>query len=189
MLQLGERIEIVRKKNNLTQADLANKSNLTILQIEELEQSNILPSLSILTRICRALDIKIDFLLDGTENEDITITRRNERKESPFFSVGSSRTKHKSSTCKIYSLAPTKSNRVMEPSVIELFNNDSESLKSSHEGEEFFYVIRGEIQFGYGSQQYNLYKGDSIYFDSIVPHNISSISESSKIITVTYTPL
>lgn len=189
MSQLGERIKAIREKEELTQEELANKANLSLKQVSMLEECNVLPNLSILVRICRALDVKADILLDGTENENITITRKTERKEAAIFSAGSSQKEHPSNKFKMYSLAPTKSNRIMEPSVIELIKEEPNEYSSSHEGEEFFYIIRGEVRFDYGEHTYTLTGGDSVYFDSLVPHRFSSETDSSKIVIVTYTPL
>lgn len=62
---------------------------------------------------------------------------------------------------------------------------------SSHEGEEFLYVLEGKVEILYGKQTYILDKDDSIYYDSIVPHYIGSASESegAKILAVIYVPV
>lgn len=186
MSQLGERIKLLRENEGLSIEQLSEKSKLSKFQIELLEQSNILPSLSILVRICRALDIGVELLLDGTEEENLTITRKEERPQSVSFSIGS--TSNQNSTT-YYSLAPSKSNRIMEPFVIELkqeFNNNRKP--SSHEGEEFMYVVRGVIKLEYGNHVYILQPGDTVYYDSIVPHKFTTSSESAKIVAVVYTP-
>ena len=61
---------------------------------------------------------------------------------------------------------------------------------SSHEGEEFLYVLEGEAQISYGKEKYILKSGDSIYFDSIVPHHIGSASDTqaAKMLAVIYMP-
>ena len=50
----------------------------------------------------------------------------------------------------------------------------------SHEGEEFQYVLEGTHEFTYGDQKYILPQGDSIYFDSSVPHSGRSVETTGK---------
>jgi quercetin dioxygenase-like cupin family protein len=80
-----------------------------------------------------------------------------------------------------YSLAREKSGRSMEPFIVDVRpSSGGESLLSTHEGEEFIYVLRGEIEVRYGAEKYSLSEGDSIYYDSIVPHQVSARAGSEK---------
>jgi quercetin dioxygenase-like cupin family protein len=56
-----------------------------------------------------------------------------------------------------------------------------------HEGEEFIYVLDGEVELRYGGDTITLSAGDSVYYDSIVPHRVSS-SAPAKIVAVVYAP-
>ena len=57
----------------------------------------------------------------------------------------------------------------------------------SHEGEEYMYVLEGTHEFIYGEERYVLNEGDSIYFDSIVPHSGRSIGDKrAKVLAVMY---
>lgn len=80
----------------------------------------------------------------------------------------------------------------MEPFVInvEYTSPNEMSTLSHHEGEEFIYVLNGNVVVRYGDETYNLEQGDSIYFDSIVPHNISvpAPEQQAKVLAVVYTP-
>ena len=78
----------------------------------------------------------------------------------------------------------------MEPFIID-FKVDKEDNHelSSHEGEEFIYILEGAIEVIYGQNTYLLETGDSIYYDSIVPHHVhSSNDKEAKILAVIYTP-
>jgi len=88
-----------------------------------------------------------------------------------------------------YALAKSKSSRHMEPFIIEVTSTGGNYLQSSHEGEEFIFVMEGSIEISYGMQTYRLDEGDSIYYDSIVAHHVHAASqESAKILAVVYTP-
>ena len=67
--------------------------------------------------------------------------------------------------------------------------SEEEVKLSTHEGEEFIYVLEGEIEILYGKDKYELKAGDSIYYESIVAHHLHSHgSEKAKILAVIYTP-
>ena len=56
-------------------------------------------------------------------------------------------------------------------------------------GEEFIYVLRGRMEISYGKNTYLLEEGDSIYYDSIVPHHVHGYQgEAAQILAVVYTP-
>ena len=60
---------------------------------------------------------------------------------------------------------------------------------STHEGEEFIYVLEGILEINYGKNTYILEEGDSIYYDSIVAHHVHAAADNTaKILGVIYTP-
>ncbi len=74
-------------------------------------------------------------------------------------------------TLDFFSLAAGKAARHMEPFIITVHPGEDREL-SEHEGEEFMYVLDGTIEVEYGKDLYTLTQGDSIYLDSIVPHQV-----------------
>ncbi len=186
MQQLGKKIAQLRQTKEMSLQALAEACLLSEQQLEIIENGEVIPSLSVLIKICRSLDIPIGTLLDGLEEKSISITRKGERPETVSFSNNSSCLQH--NHLKFYSMAPHKSNRNMEPFVICLEKSTEPQPASSHEGEEFIYVVEGEIQLTYGDTVSVIKAGDSVYYDSITPHSICSISENSKVIAVIYMP-
>ena len=89
------------------------------------------------------------------------------------------------------SLSNGKTGRNMEPFMINIApKQDIDFVMSSHEGEEFILVLEGGIEINYGEEVYNLNTGDSIYYDSIVPHLVRGKDEKgAKIVAVIYTPV
>jgi quercetin dioxygenase-like cupin family protein len=79
----------------------------------------------------------------------------------------------------------------MEPFLIDIKpSSRNEPILSSHEGEEFIFVLQGSITINYGKEIHILHKGDSIYYDSIVYHLVSALNgEPAQIVAVVYTPL
>ena len=78
----------------------------------------------------------------------------------------------------------------MEPFVIDVQPSEEKDFKlSAHEGEEFIYVMSGEVEIAYGKETYSLQEGDSIFYDSIVKHHVHGApGKSAKILAVVYIP-
>lgn len=77
----------------------------------------------------------------------------------------------------------------METYIVNLHLSGEKQL-SSHEGEEFMYVLEGEIEVKYGKEVHYLSEGDTIYYDSIVPHLVSPrTEEGAKLLAVVYIPV
>lgn len=79
----------------------------------------------------------------------------------------------------------------MEPFVIDIDPNPENGFTlSAHEGEEFIMVLEGVLEINYGKSVYVLEKGDTIYYDSIVPHHVHAFEgQSARILAVIYTPI
>ena len=90
-----------------------------------------------------------------------------------------------------HSLSKSKADRHMEPFIIDVApTDDSDFVLSSHEGEEFIMVMEGTMEISYGKHTYLLEEGDSIYYDSIVPHHVHAYEgQAAKILAVIYTPI
>jgi quercetin dioxygenase-like cupin family protein len=86
-------------------------------------------------------------------------------------------------------LAADKNSRHMEPFIVDI-EPSAEQSKSTHEGEEFIHVLSGNLALEYGSMSDTLHEGDSVYYDSIVPHRVfSADSKPVRILAVIYTPV
>jgi len=78
----------------------------------------------------------------------------------------------------------------MEPFIVDIQSGESKALpKSSHEGEEFIYVMEGRVTVAYGTDVFLLGKGDSIYLDSIVEHLVTTPDQQARILGVVYVPV
>jgi quercetin dioxygenase-like cupin family protein len=86
-------------------------------------------------------------------------------------------------------LAASKGGRHMEPFIVDI-EPDAEQEKSTHEGEEFIYILSGKLSLEYGNEAHVLSTGDSVYYDSIVPHRVLSADKQPvRIVAVLYTPV
>ena len=78
----------------------------------------------------------------------------------------------------------------MEPFIVEIEPSFASDYKlSSHEGEEFIFILNGSVEINYGKDVYRLEAGDCIYYDSIVMHNVhAGDARDARILAVIYTP-
>jgi quercetin dioxygenase-like cupin family protein len=87
------------------------------------------------------------------------------------------------------SLAPGLRKKSMEPFLVEFAPETWDNSRLySHEGEEFIYLLEGELEFHYGAEIMTLQPGDSIYYDSSEVHGyVASGKEKAKAVAVLYT--
>jgi mannose-6-phosphate isomerase-like protein (cupin superfamily) len=85
-------------------------------------------------------------------------------------------------------LAYKKSKKNMEPFLVEFRRKKPEKLfYFSHDGEEFIYLLEGVLEFRTENQQYVLYPGDSLYFESSIPHAYRALEKkNARALTVVY---
>lgn len=184
---VGSKIKGIRESKNISIEEISERSGLSADQIQSIENDQYLPSLGPLIKIARALGVRLGTFLDDNEELGPVVCRAEERNSSISFSNGSADArKH----MEYHSLAKQKAGRHMEPFIIDIQPCEEKSFKSSaHEGEEFIYVMSGEIEIDYGKEKYVLKEGDSIFYDSIVEHHVHGVAgKSAKILAVVYTP-
>lgn len=187
--ELGQHIAKLRAEKGLTKEELAKKCNCDVEIISSLEEGKLSPSLAPLLQIARALGVHLGTLLDDNPHPGPVIVRKNDQ-STPVVRFSGIRMAGDASTLEFHPLARNKANRHMEPFLIDVYPTVSEDcMFSIHEGEEFIYVLQGEIQVSYGSDRYILREGDSIYYDSTSPHEVRAYGETpAKILAVIYTP-
>ena len=186
---VGSKIQAIRESKNITIEELSERSGLTLEQISEIETGQTLPSLGPLIKVARALGVRLGTFLDDNDELGPVVTRAadRERESSISFSNGATQArKH----MEYHPLAKQKAGRHMEPFIVDINPIDNPDFQlSAHEGEEFIYVMEGEVEVEYGKEKYLLHKGDSIFYDSIVMHHVHGADgKEAKILAVVYIP-
>jgi len=186
--KIGAKVKMVRENRKLSIEDVSERTNLSVEQIASIEDGSLVPNLTTLIKIARVLGVRLGTFMDDDENLGPVVSRAQEKKEVTRFS---DRENAINSDLDFYTLAQNKAGRHMDPFVIDIFPSSEEEVKlSTHEGEEFIYVLEGEVEIKYGKETYHLKTGDSIYYESIVAHHVHSFgSENAKILAVVYTPV
>ncbi|WNY25174.1 XRE family transcriptional regulator [Methanolapillus millepedarum] len=187
---IGTKIKSIRESKKMTREELADRSNLDLMQITAIEENTNIPSLAPLIKIARVLGVRLGTFLDDSDDLGPAVTRKNKANET-IHTSDTSTEKHAKSHNNFFALAPQKTGRTMEPFIVEINPaNESELMVSAHEGEEFIYVLGGIVKIVYGQTTYILEEGDSIYYDSIVDHLVCAADENgAKILAVVYAPM
>lgn len=186
---VGSKIKGLRESKNLSIEEIAERSGLSAKQIESIENDQNLPSLGPLIKIARALGVRLGTFLDDNDALGPAVTRAEDREagSSISFSNGAADArKH----MEYHPLAQQKTGRHMEPFIIDIAPSEKKDFQlSAHEGEEFIYVMSGEVEIEYGKKVYTLKEGDSIYYDSIVNHHVHGApGKAAKILALVYIP-
>jgi transcriptional regulator with XRE-family HTH domain len=192
----GERIIELCKTYSISREDLAARSGLNSELIRRIEEDGLIPDLAPLVKISRALGVRLGTLLDDHEESGPVITRAADRTDAARFVTGASSDSSADAVTgdtrqglQFNALASDKGGRHMEPFIVDI-DPKAEQVKSSHEGEEFIYVMEGKLKLEYGMNSHELFAGDSVYYDSIVPHRVFAADENPvKILAVVYTPM
>ena len=186
---VGSKIKGIRESKNLSVEEIAERSGLSVDQINSIETDQNLPSLGPLIKIARALGVRLGTFMDDNDALGPVVCRAEEREQNSSISFSNGATdarKH----MEYHPLAQQKAGRHMEPFVIDINPEDAPDFQlSAHEGEEFIYVMQGEVEIIYGKDTYTLKEGDSIFYDSIVKHHVhGAYGKSAKILAVVYIP-
>jgi transcriptional regulator with XRE-family HTH domain len=185
--KLPQKLKQLREQKQLTIDQLSERSGVCAEQIKSLEAGEPACSLTPLVRIARGLGVRLGTFLDDAPQAGPVIKKKGDCRKVIRF-AGSN--KHTGGELDFMSLASEKQDRHMEPFIIDVKPlNDGKFELSSHEGEEFIYVLSGRIEINYGKETYRLETGESIYYDSVVPHHVhSACDDVSQILAVVYAP-
>lgn len=183
--KFAEKVKSIRERQQMSIEELAEKSNVKLEVLKAMENGEIIPSLTPLTKMAKALGVRLGTFLDDTPQLGPVVVRGGKPDNVLYFSGREDVTN--ASNLEFHSLGSGKIDRNMDPFIIDIDYEENYEL-SSHEGEEFIYVLDGEIEVEYGKEKIAVAKGDSIFYDSVVPHHLHSKEGKSKILAVLYTP-
>jgi transcriptional regulator with XRE-family HTH domain len=184
---LGSRVQKYREGRAVSRAQLAEDTGLTEAFLESLEEDDVYPSIGPLQKVARALGVRLGTFMDDKITQDPIISRAGDRTADL--------TMHKARNSRAelvyHSLGKGKSDRNMEPFYIEIMPDEkgAEHKLSSHQGEEFILVTRGRLLVVYGREEHILEAGDTVYYNSVVPHHVGAYGDApAEIVAVIYYP-
>lgn len=166
--QIADRLKGLREVLELTPEEVAKSCNIEISDYQAMESGNSDISVSTLQKIARKYGITLDVLMFGEEPKmnSYFLTRHE-------AGVSVERTK----AYKYESLASGFRGRLVDPFIVtvEPKSEDTPIYFNSHEGQEFNYVLQGSMVLDFKGKKLILNEGDSVYFDSSVPHGMRAL--------------
>ena len=179
---LGNVIRNIRKSNKMTIKELSDKIGVSKSLISQVERGEVLPSLTTLEKIAGVLEIPVSDLFE-VKNEEISeeniIVRRNRRKKiiMPDSPV-------------VYNLLTTSLKDKLEFLLIEVPPNvfrEEIDTTFKHAGEEYFFVIEGQLHLFIDNKEIILNEGDSGCFNSGINHAFENRTDKKTVFLVAVT--
>ncbi len=183
-IRVGEKIKALREQKGLSLKEVADLTGFSTALLSQMENHLVSPSLGTIIKLARTLGIKVGDFFGETQGEPFTIVRKDERRNVSRF-ASKEGVKYGYS---YESLGFEKKDRHMEPFIVTLEPATVKTSKTSvHEGEEFIFILEGEMEVILGNHTDVLYPGDSIYYDSTIPHRVQCHQDKeTKILAVLY---
>jgi transcriptional regulator with XRE-family HTH domain len=166
---VGQRIRDQRVAKGMTLQQLADITGLSKPLLSKIENGKVASPISTLSQIANALNLRLsDLMADQEPVEEppkyVLIRNGDDKGEKiPYLGVFSK------------ALAKEIPDKLMNPSILSTFQTDlsfagRQIVLFSHPGQEYLYVLEGEMDYVYGSERFKMKAGDSLYMDSSVPH-------------------
>jgi DNA-binding transcriptional MerR regulator/mannose-6-phosphate isomerase-like protein (cupin superfamily) len=153
---IGVHLRKLRVKRRLSLADVAKEVGISVGFLSALERSHMSASVGTLRKLARFYRTNIlEFFERGDSNS--RVVRPKQRK---ILHAGPG----------VCMELLAWGNTVMEPHLFRIAPHRGSGESYAHEGEEFLYVLRGQLQIALQDEQYRLKPGDSFYFESATPH-------------------
>ncbi len=178
---IGHRIKSIRQAKGISLEELSHMTGFDVELLSSIENCEVQPQLGTAIRLSKALDSAFGRLVSGVGEKLYAITRKGEQK----IVSRSTSMKGKRQAYTYKSLAPEVKGRHMESLIVQL-EEAPDSERSVHDGEEFIYVLEGNVSLDIGEEHFDLEPGDSAYYLSTTPHLIASASGRATILAVLY---
>lgn len=168
--QIAERLRGLRDVLELTSEDIAHDCEISAEEYRLAETGEYDISVSMLQKVARAYGVALDALMFGEEP-----------KMSSYFltRAGKGTSIERTKAYKYQSLAAGFMNRTADPFIVTVEPNDKPIHYNSHKGQEFNLVLEGRMMVSIDGKELILNEGDSLYFNSKLPHGMKALDEKT----------
>jgi len=173
----GAKMKQLRQTRKISFEQLANKTGFSQRYLKEIEEGITIPPVSAVIQIAKAFSVDSGSFLSAEEQE----ASQRRRRES-FFK--------RTQAYSYKTLTPEAEQKHMKAFLVTIDPKENHRMvEYRHEGEEFLYVLKGQVEVRVGENQNLLKKGETLHFDSGITHKLSNLSdEEAKLLVVIYTP-
>jgi len=153
---IGAHLRLLRSRKKLSLSQVAKAVGISVGFLSAMERSQMSGSVGTLRKLARFYKTNILDFFDATES----VSRRVRPAERKVLEAGTG--------VRMELLA--WGNTVMEPHLFRIAPEAGSGDPYTHEGEEFIYVLKGDLHISVDGEEYLLEPGDSFYFESATPH-------------------
>jgi electron transfer flavoprotein alpha subunit len=173
----GGQMRQLRQAKKVSLESLASITGFSERYLKGIEEGITVPPVSAVIQIAKALSIDSGSFLSAEDQED------SERKRRESFFKRTQAYSYKT-------LTPYAETKHMKAFLVTIDpKQDHQMVEYRHEGEEFLYVLKGELEVNVAGNPHLLKKDQTLHFDSGLPHKLHNLSdEEAKLIVVIYTP-
>jgi quercetin dioxygenase-like cupin family protein len=173
--QVGNKIRKVREEKKVPLDQIANETGFSIDYLKKIEAGKVFPPVGALLQIAKALEIDSGYFLREQES---TLNKR--------IKAYTKRTENYAYT----SLTPGAENKHLKAFKVTVEPlQDHKGVGYHHDGEEFVYVLQGNVEVVVGDHVNTLAEGDSLHFNSGIRHMLKNVGEKkAELIVVIYGP-
>jgi transcriptional regulator with XRE-family HTH domain len=153
----------LRKRRRLTLQQVASKAGISKSFLSKVERCNVSISIAALSRLANAFDVSIGEFFDSAEPEsEVLFVPRGEGKAITHT--------HSNLPYQYEVLIPRRGMRVMQPTIISINGRKTSFELRQHPGEQFIFVLEGEMTYVCGSHVFEMRLGDCLYLNAGTPH-------------------
>jgi transcriptional regulator with XRE-family HTH domain len=170
-------IKRVRKSKGLTLQEVSEKTGISLNHLSQIERGKANPSIGTLKKITNALDVPFMSLESG-ETLSPGPSSPSQKKAEVVRKGSRKMVLYPKSKTKVYLLTPNLQRK------LEVMLSESELDEQgpeewyNHEGEEFGFVLEGQLEVTVDDEVHLLEAGDSIYYQSHLPHRMKRIGDA-----------
>ena len=163
---IGARIRTMRLKKKIGLVELGKHTGLSPALLSKIERGRMFPTLPTLLRVALVFGVGLEFFFSGARDKPLlAVVRKTERNRLPERPGG------RDVAYQFESLDYPATERRFNCYYAEFFPVAADRLRPhDHPGFEFIYTVQGTLSVQVGADVHVLKTGDSMYFDSSVPH-------------------
>ena len=174
---LGSKIRALRKRLQRTLDETAAAAGISKPFLSQVERGLATPSITSLAGIARALGVTVQYFVD-TPTQAKLVRRADELQ---FFSFADS--------ANLFArLTNVSGETQLDAILVRLPSGQPPSEVTTHAGEEFLYVLRGELSLRLEGTTFVLHAGDSAHYESTVPHAWANTARDETVLVWVGTP-
>jgi transcriptional regulator with XRE-family HTH domain len=172
---IGQKLRTLRLRKKMGLVELGKHTSLSAALLSKIERGKVFPTLATLLRISLVFSVGLEyFFAEDPRRHAVGIVRRTQRQRFP------ERPDARDISYYFESLDFTALERKLNSYYAEFQPLEAGKARAhQHAGSELVVMLRGTLEMQIGDEEHILRMGDSIYFDSSVPHSYRRRSENS----------